>query len=88
MCSSDLVCAAASNAFVFRRRQESNYFDSPTVVPSSDVKLGTIMYGGALYRQRGGVQDFASFDGLGTANSFGLSPIIKQLLGINRAVVA
>jgi hypothetical protein len=35
-----------------------------------DVSLGTVMYGGALYRQRGGVQDFASFDGLGTGKQF------------------
>ena len=83
-----IVCAAASNAFVFRRRQESNYFDSPTVVPSSDVKLGTIMYGGALYRQRGSITDFASFDGMSAGSTNGLSAMVKQLLGINRAVVA
>jgi hypothetical protein len=82
------ICAAASNSFCFRRRQEVGYSDSLTTVPSQDIKLGTIMYGGALYRQRGGVQDFASFDGLGTGNSFGLSPMIKQLLGVDRPAVA
>jgi hypothetical protein len=46
------------------------------------------MYGGALYRQRGGVTDFASFDGLGTGNTMGLSPMIKQLLGVDRPAVA
>ena len=84
-----IVCAAASNAFVFRRRQENNYFDSPSVVPSQDVKLGTIMYGGALYRQRGSAgSDFAAFDGMGVGTTNGLSAMVKQLLGINRAVVA
>ena len=82
------ICAAASNSFCHRRRQEVGYSDSLTTVPSQDVKLGTIMYGGALYRQRGGVQDFASFDGLGTGNSFGLSPLVKQLLGVDRPQVA
>ena len=81
-------CAAASNAFCYRRRQEAGYFDSLTVVPSSDVSLGTIMYGGNLYRQRGAVTDFASFDGMAAGGTNGLSPMIKQLLGVNRAVVA
>lgn len=84
-----IVCAAAANAFVFRRRSENNYFDSPSVVPSTDVKLGTIMYGGALYRQRGSAgSDFAAFDGMGVGTTNGLSAMVKQLLGINRAVVA
>ena len=81
-------CASAANAFCFRRRQENGWIDSPTTVPSNDVSLGVIMYGAALYRQRGSITDFASFDGLGTGNTFGLSPIIKQLLAIDRPQVA
>ena len=81
-------CASAVNAFTFRRRQENGYIDSPTTVPSNDVSLGVIMYGAALYRQRGAITDFASFDGLGTGNTFGLSPMVKQLLGIDRPQVA
>lgn len=82
------ICAAAANAFAYRRRQEAGYTDSLTTVPSQDVKLGTIMYGGALYRQRGSIDQFASFDAMGTASVVGLSPIIKQLLGIDRPQVA
>lgn len=83
------TCADAANAFCFRRRQESGYFDSLTAVPSNDVKLGTIMYAGALYRQRGAVQDFAGFDQMQPAGStVGLSGIVKQLLGIDRPQVA
>lgn len=81
-------CAAAANAFCFRRRQESGYIDSLTTVPSGDVSLGTIMYGGALYRQRGAIDQFASFSDLGSAPTVGLSPIIKQLLGVSRPQVA
>ena len=81
-------CALAANAFCFRRRQEAGYFDSLTTSPSGDVTLGTIMYGGNLYRQRGAVTDFASFDGLAAGGTNGLSPMIKQLLGVNRATVA
>ena len=55
---------------------------------SGDVTLGTIMYGGALYRQRGAIDQFASFTEMGTAPTVGLSPLIKQLLGISRPQVA
>ena len=81
-------CAAAANAFCFQRRLESGYIDQKATSPSDSVTLGTIAYGGFLYRQRGAVTDFASFDGLPAGNSVGLSPMIKQLLGIPRPQVA
>ena len=81
-------CASAANAFCYRRRQECGYFDSLTTSPSGDVTLATIMYGGALYRQRGGISDFASFDGMSAGSTNGLSPIVKQLLGVDRPQVA
>jgi len=82
------ICAAAANLFCYRRRQEVGYFDSLTTVPSQDVKLATVMYGGALYRQRGSITDFASFDGMSTGSTNGLSPLVKQLLGVDRPQVA
>lgn len=82
-------CATAANQFCYRRREEAGYLDSPTVVPSEDVKLGTIQYGGALYRSRGSIGDaFASFDGMGNTAYTGLSAIVKQLLGIDRPACA
>jgi len=81
-------CAAAANAFCFRRRSESGYVDALGTSPSGDVTLGTIMYGGALYRQRGAIDQFASFSEMGQAPTVGLSPLIKQLLGISRPQVA
>ena len=82
------VCASAVNAMAFRRRVEAGYFDSLTTSPSGDVTLGTIMWGGALYRARGSIDVFASFNEMGTAPTIGLSPMIKQLLGIDRPQVA
>ena len=83
------LCAAATNQFCWRRRQESNYVgDSLSTVPSQDVKLGTIMYGGMCYRQRGAIDQFASFTEMGTATVPGLSPAIKQLLGLGAHAVA
>ena len=82
------VCASAVNAMAFRRRVEAGYFDSLTTSPSGDVTLGTIMWGGALDRARGSIDVFASFNEMGTAPTIGLSPMIKQLLGIDRPQVA
>ena len=81
-------CASAANAFCFRRRQESGYIDSLTTSPGGDVTLGVLMYGSALYRQRGSVDQFASFTDMASAPTVGLSGIVKQLLGINRPQVA
>ena len=81
-------CANSANNFIFRRRQESGYTDQLTVVPSADVELATIMFGGSIYRQRGAIDQFASFSEMGTAAVTGLSPLIKQLAGIPRPAVA
>jgi hypothetical protein len=81
-------CASSANNFIFRRRQESGYTDSLTTVPSGDVELATIMMGGSIYRQRGAIDQFASFSDMGNATVSGLSPLIKQLAGIPRPAVA
>ncbi len=83
-----IQCASATNQFCFRRRMEAGYVDSLTTSPSGDVTLGTIMYGGALFRQRSSVNEFASFTEMGTATPTGLSAIMKQLLGIPRPAAA
>jgi hypothetical protein len=82
-------CAAACNAFAYRRRYEAGYLqDSLTTAPSGDVKLGTIMIGAAYYRQKGSYAQIATFDGMGAPPSTGVTPMIMQLLGINRPQVA
>lgn len=82
-------CALAASQFCWRRRQESGKLqDSLTTAPSADVKLGTVMYGGALYRAKGSVDAYASFNEMGaTMPTIGLSPIIKQLLEIGAHAV-
>jgi len=82
------ICASACSQFAWRRRMEAGYIDSLTVVPSQDVLLGTQMYGGALYRQRGSMDQFASFQNMGTTPVMGLNGMIRQLLGIDRPQVA
>lgn len=81
-------CTAAANAYAFRRRREAGYYDSLTTVPGGDVKLGTVMFAGTLYRERGSVDSFASFDPMGTPVPFGSQGQINRLLGVNRSQVA
>ena len=82
------TCAAAANAFCYRRRQEAGYVDSLTTVPSQDVFLGSVMYGAALYKARGSVDVFSSFQDMGQSPVVGMNGQIKQLLGIDRPAVA
>jgi hypothetical protein len=79
----------AGNDFAFRRRSESGYFDSLTTTPGHDVTLGTLMYCAALWRSRGSVQEtFSTFDQMGGGSVNAMTPVIKQLLGIDRPQVA
>ena len=84
-----VMAVGAANAFAFRRRQESGYWDSPSTVPGLDVKLGTTMYAAVLYREKGSVEGLASFDPLAVggpvAGNFGQ---IMRLLGVNKPQVA
>jgi hypothetical protein len=81
-------CASAANNFIYRRRQESGYHDSLTVVPSGDVDLGVIQYASALYRVRGSVDSFSSFNEMGSQPPVALSAMVMQLCGIGRPQVA
>jgi hypothetical protein len=83
-----ISCAASANATCYRKRQEAGYADQLDVVPSADVELGTIMYGGNLYRARSSMDQIASFDGMGMTPSVGITSQIKILLGIPRPQVA
>jgi hypothetical protein len=80
---------SAANQFCSRRRAEAGYNDSLSSSPSGDVTLGVLMYAAALWRSRGSLENvFASFDNMGTAPQQSLTPIVKQLLGIDRPAVA
>ena len=80
---------SAGNQFCSRRRAEAGYDDNLATSPSGDVTLGTLMYCAALWRSRGSLENvFASFDNMGSAPQQSLTPIVKQLLGIDRPAVA
>lgn len=77
-------CVEAANGWVFERRRKSGYSDLPNAIPSSEVKLGTILYAGSLYRERGSVDSFASFQDMPTVAPVGTMGQILRLIGCNR----
>jgi hypothetical protein len=81
-------CVAAGNAVAFRRRNAAGYQDSLTVSPGADVSLGTVMYAAALYRERGSMDSFQSFNEFGTAPVGGSMGQILRLWGCNRPQIA
>lgn len=82
------TCTDAANAFGFRRRAQAGYIDDPDVPPGPDASLGVTTYAVALYRERGSVDSFASFDEFATgsvpSSSFGQ---VLRLLGVPRPQV-
>lgn len=82
------TCVAAANMWAYRKRVEANYHDDVDLVPDAAVKLGTVLYAAGLYRERGSVDSFASFEEMSSGQPpFGSMGRIKQLLGINRPSV-
>lgn len=80
---------AAANYWCWNRRRESGYSDSTSTAPNNSAKLATVMYAGYLYRMRGSIDQYASFDPLATGAPVGGSfGDIMRLLGCNRPQVA
>jgi len=83
----DLVTAAA-NDWAYRRRFEAGYMDNPTVAPGAAAKQGTILYAVALYREKGAVDSFASFEAMPMPQMTGNMGQILRLLGVGKPRVA
>jgi hypothetical protein len=82
------ACTAASNSWGFRKRVEAGYHDSLSTSPTSAATLALTMYAGSLYRQRGSVDSFASFESMGQTAPTASMGEIMRLLGVNRSQVA
>jgi len=82
------TCVNASNAYCFRKRVEAGYFDSASTSPSSDVTLGTTLYAAALYRERGSIDSFQTYETMPPGGATVNMGRIHQLLGVNRSQVA
>jgi hypothetical protein len=83
------TCVNAANAYCYRKRVEAGYRqDSTSSSPSNDVTLGTTLYAAALYRERGSIDSFQTFEAMPAAGQFVNMGRIHQLLGVNRSQVA
>jgi hypothetical protein len=78
----------AANAWSFKRRVQAGYHDSLTSVPDAAVKAGVVLMAGSLYRERGSVDSFNSFQDMNIAAPVASMGRINQLLGIKRSQVA
>jgi hypothetical protein len=81
-------CVSAGNAVAYRRRKAAGYQDALATSPGGDVSLGTVMYAAALYRERGSMDSFQSFNEFSTAPVGGSMGQILRLWGCNRPQVA
>lgn len=82
------TCVAAANQWCFRRRQQAGYYDQPGTAPDASVQLGTTLYASALYRERGSVDSFQSFESMSVGVPTLTNGRIMQLLGVRRSQVA
>lgn len=79
-------CVEAAEDWTWRMRQSSGYkYDHPNIAPSADIRLGCGLYALALFREKGTVDGFASFDGMNIPATPTLSMgRILQLIGCKK----
>ena len=82
------TCVSAANAYCFRARQQAGYHDAPGTAPDASATLGTTLMAASLYRERGSVDSFQSFEAMPVGVPTLTMGRIRQLLGIRRSQVA
>ena len=78
----------AANIWSFKRRVQAGYTDALGTVPDAAVKAGVVLMAASLYRERGSVDSFNSFQDMNIAAPVASMGRINQLLGIKRSQVA
>lgn len=81
-------CVEAAEDYCYRRMVEAGYNPHPGYPNGANIRMGTGLYAMALYRERGSVDSFASFDTAPINLPVGTMGQILRLLGIGRAQVA
>ena len=81
------ICVDAANDKAWYWRAAAGYQDHPNVSPGSNAKLGVILLAGMLYRQKGSVDGFQSYQDMSINASTGNYGEVKKLLGVNKAQV-
>lgn len=82
------TCVSAANSYCFRARQQAGYHDAPGTAPDAAALLGTTLMAASLYRERGSVDSFQSFESMPVGVPTLTMGRIRQLLGIRRSQVA
>mgnify|MGYP006282442467 CR=1 FL=1 len=82
------VATDAANDWAYDRRQAAGYLDVPNAVPSPRCKVGTILYAASIYRSRGSIDGYNSYQSMEPVSQVGTSLEVFRLLGLNRAQVA
>jgi hypothetical protein len=81
------ICVDAANDKAWYWRAAAGYEDHPNVSPGSNAKLAVILLAGMLYRQKGSVDGFQSYQDMSINASTGNYGEVKKLLGVNKAQV-
>lgn len=77
----------AANDWAYRRRAQAGYTDSRCIIPNPSAKTGTVLYAGALWRERGSIDSFQSFQDQPLVAPVGTMGQIMRLLGIGRPAI-
>ena len=78
----------AANAWCFKRRSQAGYKDDLINVPDAAVLSGVVLMAASLYRERGSLDSFNSFQDMTISAPVASMGRINSLLGIKRAQVA
>ena len=81
------ICVEAANEFCYRRRATAGYTDSTAVLPNAAVREAAILYAAGLYRERGSVDSFQSYDSMTMPQPAMSMGRVLQLLGVGRPQV-
>jgi hypothetical protein len=76
-----------ANCMAYRWRKNAGYSDSPVAPSCASSKLGTILLAGMLFRQKGSIDGFQSYQDMSITASTGNYGEVKKLLGVYRAQV-
>lgn len=81
------VCVEAANEFCWRRRKTAGYTDSTAILPNPAVRQAAVLYAAGLYRERGSVDSFQSYDAMTMPQPSMSMGRVLQLLGVGRPQV-
>jgi hypothetical protein len=81
------ICIEAANEFCYLRRLNAGYIDSRCTIPNPAVLEAVILYAASLYRERGSVDSFQSYDAMSMPQPSLSMGRVLQLLGCGKPQV-